>query len=349
MLTDIFAERYKQTPLWTTFTQTERRLLVQMLRIFSEQVCPFNADEHNKKLWSDVQSRLSMEFGRVSLSPINYNFIGQQNGQPHHFFGTWEIDHVCNTWFLNEFDGSDSVDRFVKERVSFIELGFRLEEARVANANAKLAAAFETATDLDFLQLPRPGALKIAASYADGIRAANEKMNKTFREAVEELNARFRQAECKLNYHNGFVQVATDELTRNEIETPFWNLVASSKWKNVDTDMKEAFDRRDNSERDPAFYAVRALESAIKIISDDKKWTHGRERGAANYIDNLSSKGFVAPWEATALKQLFTSVRNPLSHGPGSAEMPTLTAQQTDWAIDISLGWIKRLVRSLQI
>jgi hypothetical protein len=66
--------------------------------------------------------------------------------------------------------------------------------------------------------------------------------------------------------------------------------VSDSPWENVDVDMKEAIDRRDNGDRDPAFYAARALESTIKIISDTKGWIHGGEKGAHNYIDNLASK-----------------------------------------------------------
>lgn len=346
MLTDIFAERYKQTPLWTMFTITEQRLLVQMFRLFSEQVCPFKATAANKDLWSEVQSRLSMELGVVSLSPLTYNFMGTFNGQPHHYSGSWEIDHVCETWFLKEFDGTDAADRFLKERVSFIELAFRLVEQRIAINNANLPAAIKQADLFISTRSARTGKPQIHGNYSNVIRAQNETMNKGFREAVAELNTRLRQAECKLNYHNGFVQIASDERTQAEIEVPFWTLVSAPKWKNVDTDMKEAFDRRDNGARDPAFYAVRALESAIKIISDEKKWTHGKERGAHNYVDNLSSNGFIVDWEAAALKHLFTFVRNPLGHGPGAAQMPTLTAEQTDWAIDTSLGWTKRLVRS---
>jgi hypothetical protein len=44
MLTDILAHRYKQK-LWETFTDSERRLLVQAFRIFSEQACPFKSGE----------------------------------------------------------------------------------------------------------------------------------------------------------------------------------------------------------------------------------------------------------------------------------------------------------------
>ncbi|MBR1167470.1 AbiJ-NTD4 domain-containing protein [Bradyrhizobium liaoningense] len=343
MLTDVFAERYKLTPLWSTFTAQEHRLVIQMYRLFSEQLCPFT--EHNKGLWSEAQSRLSMELGQASLSPLTYNFMGTANGQPQHFYGSWGIDHVCKTWFLKDFgETDDAADRFMKERISFVELAFRLVEERVATNNDNLPAALKKA-ELLGARTAR-GKSWLPGSYGDSLRAANEKMNRDFRDTVSELNTRFRQADCKLHYHNGFVQIADDERMQAEIDAPFWELVAAPKWKSVDTDMKEAFDRRDNNARDPAFYAVRALESAIKIISSENNWTTGKERGAHNYIDNLLSNGHLLSWEATALKHLFTHVRNPLGHGPGADEMTTLTAEQTDWVIDTCLSWVKRLARS---
>ncbi|WP_375762608.1 AbiJ-NTD4 domain-containing protein [Bradyrhizobium sp. B025] len=344
MLTDIFSNRYKSTPLWHTFTASEQTLLVQMYRIFSEQVCPFDeSTEQNKRLWADLQSRISMELGRESLSPLTYNYMGQWNGQPHHYYGTWTIGQVCKTWFLETFDGAMSADLFLKQRVSFIEVAFRLVEERLSVINSNLPAAMKAA-DQTIARKNIRGI--VPRKPSETVKANNEAINLAFRNAVDELNARFRHAGCNLNYHNGFVQIARDDRLESEIEKPFWQLVSAPKWKNVDTDMKEAFDRRDNDDRDPAFYAARALESAIKIISDDKGWTHGKEKGAHNYIDNLSSKGFVSGWEANALKHIFTTVRNPLSHGPGSAEMPALSRYQTEWVIDNSLSWIKRLIRA---
>lgn len=91
------------------------------------------------------------------------------------------------------------------------------------------------------------------------------------------------------------------------------------------------------------------LESAIKIISDEKGWTHGGEKGAQNYIDNLGSKkgSYISEWERESLKSFFAAVRNPFGHGPGSDEMPKLTGQQTDWAIEPCMSWIKSLVKRM--
>ena len=191
--------------------------------------------------------------------------------------------------------------------------------------------------------------MRVPGDIADGLTAANATLNAKFRDAVNELNTRFHQADCDLNYHNGFIQRAADALIMQQVEMPFWALVADPKWENVDIDMKEALDRRDTSARDPALYAARALESTLKIVSDEKGWTHGKEKGAHNYIDNLASKraAFLADWESDGLKGFFTKVRNPLGHGPGKEAMPNLTQHQTDWAIDACMVWIKSIIRRL--
>ena len=143
----------------------------------------------------------------------------------------------------------------------------------------------------------------------------NRELNERYDSAVEEFNTRARQARYPLHYHNGFIQITNDELLNSEIEQPFWDVVSDPIWKNVDTDMKEALDRRDTDQRDPAFYAARALESTIKIISDEKGWTHGGETGAHNYLDNLGSVkngNFIERWEKQVLKDFFTNVRKPI-------------------------------------
>jgi hypothetical protein len=92
---------------------------------------------------------------------------------------------------------------------------------------------------------------------------------------------------------------------------------------------------------------MKALESAIKIISDRKLLTKGAEKGASQFIDNLvsSKKGrFIEVWEAEALKALFSSVRNPHGHGPGSQEMPSLSLPQQNWVIESAMIWVKSLV-----
>lgn len=175
----------------------------------------------------------------------------------------------------------------------------------------------------------------------------NSEREKAFREAVGELNHRFRESRLPFHYHNGIFQFGNDEIVEKEVCEPFWSIVKDPKFRNVDMDMKEAIHRRDTKSRDAVFYALKALESTIKIISDDKGWTRGTERGAANYVDNLVSSEngrFIDVWEADMLKKTFSELRNPYGHGPGSSPQPNLTEQQEQWVIENSITWIKSLL-----
>lgn len=342
MLVDIFARRYEGVQLREAFEERDSRLLVQSFRILAEDLAPYYLDGQENpasvSFWTTLEGSLSRELGVKELSQHWSSYT--TNGRFQTFKNT--LLSVCEKWLTQPPAGSP--DTHLKERLSLIELGFRAKETEIAAMNARDISDGEKL----LASLTRPG-LRVPGNPEDGARARRAMRTKAFQTAVDELNTRFRQARYPLNYHNGFIQIVTDDLVQIEVETPFWSLLAAPQWQNVDIDMKEALDLRDSDGRDPAFYAARALESTIKIISDTKGWTHGKERGAHNYIDNLCSKtnAFIAPWESASIKDFFTHVRNPFGHGAGSSTMPSLTRPQTEWAIEFSMSWIKNLIRRM--
>jgi hypothetical protein len=345
MLTDIFAFRYAQPRMWETFYEEQRRLLVQGFQLLND-VCPYYVNgresEHGKEFWTQIHDLLARELGLKELSPQYFGFYNPQNLW---LSGQNTTMKMCEMWMLEPFDGKLPADRFIKERLSLVEIGFRLHEKFLAGLNATLTDSIKAAELFD-KRGERRG-LQLPGNSADGVRAANASVNAKFHVAVNELNVRFRQAGCQLHYHNGFIQISDDSTVAQEIETPFWKLVADRKWHNVDQDLKEAIDLRDTGGRDPAFYAARSLESAIKIISDEKLLTTGKEKGAHNYIDNMMGAKLIEVWEMEALKHFFTKVRNPFGHGPGAAPMPSLAEHQTNWAIENSMIWTKSLIRRM--
>jgi hypothetical protein len=292
MLTDIFADRYLGIQMWEAFTDVEERFLVQGFRIVSEQLFPYYRDGKeipaSKATWTSIHDKLSMELGLDELSPKRYHFNTTYNGKPVTQSGAWSIEKVCKEFVNSKYDGTVSADRFIKERLSFIELAFRERENQLNEINSNLPKQLLDAQIQD--KRVKPGGIRIPGNRADGLKAFNESINASFQDSVEELNERLRRANFNLNYHNGFIQISDDELLEEQIERVFWDITKDPLWENVDIDMKEAVDLRDSNGRDPAFYAARALESTIKIISDQKGWTHGGEKGAQNYIENLGSK-----------------------------------------------------------
>lgn len=331
MLTDIFARRYIDVPLWKHFNEDVRRLLVQAFRITSEQLYPRN-DGNGKAypdaqvIWGVLNKQLSMELGLNDLSRTVYGHKDPYNNWVTFHYTNMQI---CENFVCAKYDNSISPDQFVKERLSFIELAFRKKSEEISKARDHISATNH-----------------IEKRFYDLLA----RMSDQFSENCEELNERFRQAHAPLNYHNGFIQLSNDELLRNQVEVPCWNLVSAPLWANVDIDMKEAIDKRDGGQRDPAWHAARALESTIKIISDQKGWTKGAEKGAKQFLDNLGAKKngrYVNEWEREILTKFFSSVRNPLGHGPGSDPMPELNKTQTDWAIEFCMSWIKNLIKRL--
>ncbi|WP_454834610.1 AbiJ-NTD4 domain-containing protein [Pseudomonas lini] len=353
MLTDIFAHRYLDHPIWVEYTDIEQRLLNQVFGVVKEALPYYNSEgkeiEANKPKWKSLHDQIARELGLDELSKRYYSFT-QKNGlgQERPVQGSWSWDYVCEQFVKAQYPiGHPDADRFVKERLSFIELAMRMRGAEIEQLNIRQPQTLAEAALRD--RMPSHGA-RIPGSSVDGVKAWHQTQNATYDAQVSELNERFRRARAPLTYHNGFIQVSMDEVIEQNIAKPFWDLVAAPLWKNVDIDIKEAIDRRDSNDKDPALFAAKALESAIKIVSDTKGWTRGTESGASNYIDNLVSKAngnYLAVWEGDMLRDYFRKVRNSLGHGPGSEPMPVLSTPQTDWAIETAMSWVRTLVRRM--
>jgi len=351
MLTDIFSYRYKNIPIWSVYSENERRLLTQALGVVKEALPYYDesgkVDKRGEEKWKSLHDKLCRELGVTELSKRYYSYQQTTALGTHPVSGFFSWIHVCEQFVTAQVPGDINPDQFIKERLSFVELGLRLRSEEIALLNENLPHAIMEAKLSD--SAPRRG-MRIPGSSVERVKSWNASANAAYNSQVNELNERFRRASVPLNYHNGFVQLSRDEVVESQVATPFWEIVSDPLWENVDIDMKEALDRRDSNSKDPALFAAKALESAIKIISDKKGWTQGKEKGAANYIDNLVSKAngsFLQVWEGDILKDYFRKVRNTVGHGPGSEPMPVLTLEQTDWAIEVAMSWVKSLVKRM--
>jgi hypothetical protein len=321
MITDVFIKRYRN-PLVGGAGQTVVGVLcTQAAHIIFDDLC--RDLELDDAFFQSVNGRLSREIGVPAL-------IGA---------GTIEncARFLCETFELWN-DANVTLDAFFKIRLSFIELVFREAEHRAATV---------TSGPFTSLNLVRTAAHAAAFKTTRGQQAFNDGYVPTVKRMVDELNIRLRDAGSGLHYHNGLIQAADDTMTQSQIADPFWNVVRDPKWASVDRDIKEAIDRRDTGGRDPAGYAIRALESTIKIISGQKGWTTGNEKGASNFIDHLQAKkngNFIDGWEADLLRQMFREIRNPIVHGEGSEPPLQLNGHQTNWVIESCMAWIKSLV-----
>src|SRR5689334_8522924 len=115
MLTDIFARRYENVPLWQTFTEESRRLLVQTFQLLLD-ICPFyrydgKESDQGKDQWTAIHNLLARELGLTELSDKQWGYWTQDKKW---WSGVHPIIKVCETWMLQPFDGSTTADRFMK-------------------------------------------------------------------------------------------------------------------------------------------------------------------------------------------------------------------------------------------
>ena len=319
MLTDAFHKRYPYCLIYSDGISNQlRRLLSQAGQIIDQDL--YVSIPIKEELYKTAHDRLAREYGNSLLG----------KGQSY--------EEICMRLLFETYDlwnnSHGDPDYFFKKRIGLIEILFRNAEDYFRKDDDKRDSGLVSSL---LSKKPKQNSL---SPKEDALRC--------FVKSVNELNERFREAGAPLTYHNGYIQLIEDALTDKEIEKPFWALVSEKKWVNVDLEMKESLDRRDAGKDDAVTYALQALESAIKVISDENGWTTGQEKGAAHYIDNLvSSKNgrYIDVWEADALKHLFTSLRNPRSHGAGSGSKPQSIEQQRIWAIESSMSWIKSLIK----
>ena len=99
---------------------------------------------------------------------------------------------MCEKFVKSEFplDHSDA-DRFIKERISFVELAMRRRYEEIETININLSKAILNAKIRD--SKVRRG-ISISGFAVDGVKALNKTQNDIYSSHVNEINERFRRA-----------------------------------------------------------------------------------------------------------------------------------------------------------
>jgi hypothetical protein len=126
MLTDIFAYRYLDQPIWGAYAEAEQRLLNQTFGIVKDALPYYvdgKEDEKNKAKWKHLHDRLARELGVDELSRRYYSYTQKTAlGQDYPVSGWFSYDHVCGEFVNAKYTGQYDADRFIKERISFMAL-----------------------------------------------------------------------------------------------------------------------------------------------------------------------------------------------------------------------------------
>lgn len=234
MLTDIFAYRYLNFPIWKDFSESETRLLNQLYSVVKEAIPYYTSNgepiKESIEKWQTLHDDLARELGVDELFKRYYSYTSKNHlGQSVPVSGFFSWNYVCEKFVKSEYSSKvNDPDTFMKERISFVELAMRIRYEELETVNASLPRALSQAKVRDANSRHR---IHANNSTAERLKVWNKTLNDTYVSQVEEINERFRRAKAPLTLHNGFIQVSTDEVIEKNIANPFWNLVSDPLWK----------------------------------------------------------------------------------------------------------------------
>lgn len=149
-------------------------------------------------------------------------------------------------------------------------------------------------------------------------------------DAIEELNFRFQEHGVGYRYESGQIIRIDSEWIHSEMVKPALKILADSMYKGANEEFRKAHEHyRAKRYAECMNECLKAFESCIKAICDDKGWAYDPRDRVMRLIDLVFDRGLIPKFmesHFTALRKTLQdgvpTVRNQLSaHGQGNEEV----------------------------
>lgn len=190
MLTDIFAYRYENRKIWAVLSAKEKRLINQTFRLIDEQIQPYydtqgNVSAVGKAFWKDIHNRMATELGVKHLFQSWYSYQSTSNGKQTTVSGSWGDNAICENWAHADLATNQDADNFIKERLSLVEMAFRIKSDSLAKESSTLSRRIQQAK---VSPQSTQALLKALEKDAVGLSVGDRRNNESFQASIEELN-----------------------------------------------------------------------------------------------------------------------------------------------------------------
>jgi hypothetical protein len=135
-------------------------------------------------------------------------------------------------------------------------------------------------------------------------------------DAIGELNARFLEHGLGYQYVNGMIVRLDSQFVHGEVVMPALSLLNEAGFAGPNDEFMRALDHhRKGNNKEAIAEALKALESTMKSICAERKWTHPPNATAKPLLDILFQNGLVPP----EMESHFAGLRSAMESG-----LPTL-------------------------
>ncbi len=175
--------------------------------------------------------------------------------------------------------------------------------------------------------------------------------------AIEELNERFQEHQIGYQFQHGQLIKQTDHYIHEEVVLPALTLLSDPQFRGAQDEFRSAHRHyRERRYKEAVADALKAFESTMKSILDERKWAYEKEKDTASKLIQILFQRELLPAmlqnQFTQLRGLLESglptVRNKTSgHGQGTEPM-TLPKYVAEYALHMAAANIVFLVHAYE-
>jgi Domain of unknown function (DUF7014)/AbiJ N-terminal domain 4 len=135
----------------------------------------------------------------------------------------------------------------------------------------------------------------------------------TLDQAIEELNQRFQEHHIGYQFQNGQLVKQTDQYLHEEVVLPALTLLSDPQFRGAQEEFLSAHRHyREQRYKEAVADALKAFESTMKSILDERKWQYDKERDTARNLLQILFDHQLIP---AMLQNQFTQIRGLLESG----------------------------------
>lgn len=313
-LSDIFYDRYND------LTLLDGKSGMDWVRQFGEYhkffggFCMLIRDDFLSRFEDYSMDQMSLPDGIIRKTLV---IVSREIGRGDLFSpegGYFEENYVAGlfSWMtVHDKLNKEEAETFLKERMSFIEVFFRVIESYFGDDLSRFSSSINQ----------------------DNLKAVEN--------WISEINGRLWKGNIPFQYRDGFLLPSNDKLISRKVEEPFWDIIADSKWNQTMQHMLEAVDQQVSNPSTAANEAQLALESVLNEF-------FGKGRGTIHAkTSNLLKRKIISAHEQFMIDEFFSKVRNQSSHAKNASEPgPPVkrSYEEAEWIIGFCMYTIRRVI-----
>lgn len=289
-----------------------RELRVQIVHIWRDTLKSISFKSHSKTEFGDahdaykaIYNELCREYGRFALDEDSNFYQSESDDSYYQLEGKSYPDSVVE-YFL-EIDETEMVIDVIEVSFRYIDQVFR-DKFRAGKSDG-----------LDEIFGSRPHDISPNGILPD--------------EAIDQLNRRFRQHNVGYQYESGQIIRVDSQFIHSEVMKPTLSFLSAPIYKGANEEFLKAHEHyRKGNYKDCINNCLKAFESCLKTICQNREWHYDDKRAAAkNLIQIVLNNDLIPDFMEShfsgfrgALESGLTALRNRnAGHGQGPEKVPS--------------------------